>query len=143
MITVLDIKKAVNKALIEKTGIVVASKDVDEDIKRPIFFTELITIGSSAEKKYVQKNSIRVRIQYYPKLENSVVDMYRIESELKSIFRLSLIVENRVLNIDEIESDIDEEKGFLYFTFKSVFRTKYQKEKIELMSEMKINESEV
>ncbi|MBC2576576.1 phage tail terminator family protein [Peptostreptococcus canis] len=140
MITIMDVKKALNKKLKEATGVNVGSKKIDENFRGPIFFTEIQIIKSSAINKFLHENSLRLRILYYPEKKFDKIDIFKTLNELEKSFRLNFKVLDRVLNVQDISFDIDEEKGFLYFTFKTQYITKYERnEEYDLMEDLKLN----
>lgn len=133
MITVFDVKKAFNIQLKRVTGVNVGSRTINENIVGPIFFTEINVINSSAINKILHKNNLRLRALYYPTRKNDRVEMYKMMNILEKEFRLSLEVQDRRLNVEELKFDIDEEEGFLYFTFRINYITRYKKEKCNNM----------
>lgn len=142
LITVFDVKKAFNIKLKRVTGVSVGSRAIDENIAGPIFFTEINVINSSAINKTLHKNNLRLRALYYPAKKNDRVEMYKMMDILEKEFRLSLEVQNRKLNVEELKFDIDEEEGFLYFTIRVNYITRYEKEKYDNMETLDINERE-
>ncbi|SFE87903.1 hypothetical protein SAMN02910278_01944 [Peptostreptococcus sp. D1] len=139
MVTIFDVKKAFNESLKKFTGIEVASKQVDENFDTPVFFTEMEIISSSALNKTFQENNVRLRAIYFPKIEKDQADMLKMIARLEECYRLNFYVKDRVLNVKEIEYDIDEENGYLIFTFKLSYLIAYEKEKYDFMENVEIN----
>ncbi|MDY5479000.1 MAG: hypothetical protein SPG13_00915 [Peptostreptococcus porci] len=110
MITIMDVKKAFNEKLKKVTGVGVGSHAIDENIEGPIFFTEINVISSGSINKVLHRNNLRLRALYYPAKKLDKVDMYKVQCELEKYFRLSFEVGSRVLNVQDLRFDIDEEE---------------------------------
>lgn len=139
----MDVKKAFNEKLKRITGVGVGSHAIDEDIVGPIFFTSMNVISSSAVNKTLHRNNLRLRALYYPAKKLDKIDMYKVLADLEKEFRLSLEVKDRVLNVEDIKFDVDEEEGFMYFTFRVEYMTRYDKEKYDTMEVLEMKEREV
>ncbi|WP_061101921.1 phage tail terminator family protein [Peptostreptococcus anaerobius] len=143
MITVMDVKAAFNRKIKKVTGVGVGSHAIDEDIAGPIFFTNMSVISSSAVNKTLHRNNLRLRALYYPAKKLDKIDMYKVQADLEKEFRLSLEVKDRVLNVEDIKFDVDEEEGFMYFTFRVEYMTRYEKEEYDTMKVLEVREREV
>lgn len=139
MVSILDVKKAFNESLTKYTGVKVVSKTVDENFDTPAFFTEIDIISSNALNKTFHENNLRLRAIYYPKKEKDQADILKMISTLEKCYRLNFYVKDRVLNVKDTEYDIDEENGYLIYTFKLSYLTAYEKEKHDLMENVRIN----
>lgn len=135
----MDVKKAFNEKLKRVTGVSVGSHAIDENIAGPIFFTSMNVISSSAVNKTLHRNNLRLRAIYYPTRKLDKVEIYKVLGKLEEGFRLSLEVLDRVLNIEELKFDIDEEQGFMYFTFRVNYLTRYSKGEYDTMENLKLN----
>lgn len=138
-LTVVDVNKAVVERL--KNGIPnhpVYAAEVIEGFKRPCFFTQILMPTSSHETINRTFNRRIVIIHYFSEngteLENLM--MY---SRLEQIFGLKLRVKNRMLNVENVRSDIAD--GVLQFKFDLDFYTRIEREdEYELMQELKLNQ---
>lgn len=139
MVSIFDVKKAFNESLTKYTGVKVASKVVDENFDTPVFFTETEVISSNALNKTFQENNLRLRTIYYPRISKNQVDILNMISILEKCYRLNFHVKDRVLNVKDTEYDIDEENGYLIYTFRLSYLTAYEKEKTDLMENIEIN----
>lgn len=118
MITYKDIKIAVNTRL-KTLGIEITSKDVTEGFTRPSFFVQFDNSVRSADENQVHK-SLTVEIYYFPKdrYEYSI-EVLDIQEKLENLFDLKLPIKDRLVNIDEANTVIND--GVLNFTFDLAF----------------------
>lgn len=134
MITLKQIKTAVNTALKKNTGIKVNSKDIKEGFERPSFFVELDDverIGLESQVEY----SLTVRIYYFPSSEEEAsIEILEMQDTLFEIFDTHLVVDNRLLHI--IDPGTSESDGVLQFTFNLSFEDGREVEDAELIQEI-------
>lgn len=142
MISVKDVKSELNKTLSESTGVRVLSHVVDEGFDKPAFFTDINVIKSEAINKKLHRYNLRLRVLYYPENKN-VSDMYTMASKLADVFKITFNVKDRKLNVNDFSFDIDEEEGYMYFTFTTEFNVRYDQEPVDIMKKIEINEREV
>ena len=105
MIAYKDIKKAINRQL-SKTGVDINSSDVTEGFERPSFFVQLINPIRSANENQVHK-AMTVQIYYFPsdRYENSI-EVLDMQDQLEELFDLKLSVHDRLLDINELNTDL-------------------------------------
>lgn len=147
MISILELKKAVNDSIYEATGLKVVSHSVDDNFKKPACFVDYNVIYRTPITKVLDKWNIRFRIYYYPKKPRDEVDMLRMLGKLQDEFRLNVKCYDkdseryRYLNILESDFMLDLESGLLLFTFRTEFmqRIKVVEEDIDIMRELEIN----
>lgn len=100
MITLKDVRKAVNRQL-DKTGIEINSRDVQEGFNRPSFFVQFNNVGRHGTETQIER-ALSVHIYYFPsnryEYAMEVLDM---QEQLEDLFDLKLRVKTRQLNVDE------------------------------------------
>lgn len=127
MITYKDIRIAINRQL-SKTGIEITSRDVTEGFNRPSFFVQLNNVGRSGDVSQVHK-AMTVQIYYFPtdRYEYSI-EALEMQETLEELFDLKLSVRDRHLNVDELNTFIND--GVLNCTFDLAFysgrKTEYE-----------------
>ncbi|QPQ30984.1 phage tail terminator family protein [Lysinibacillus sp. JNUCC 51] len=105
MITYKDIKNAINHKL-DVFDVEINSRDVSEGFERPSFFVRLENSKRSGDGSQVHK-TMNVQIYYFPsdRYEYSI-EVLEIQERLEELFDLKLPVRDRLLNIDELNTDL-------------------------------------
>lgn len=138
MITFKDIRFAINQQL-KKTGIEIMSRDVKEGFNRPSFFVQLNNAVRSADEHQVHK-SMTVQIYFFPSDEFEYsIEALDMQETLGDLFDLKLEVKDRLFNIDEFNTFLND--GVLNCSFDLEFqegrgRSKYEQYPSELMGEL-------
>lgn len=148
MITYKDLRIAINRQL-NKTGIPVMSKDVQEGFDRPSFFVDFDNVYRDSTETQVER-SLTVRIYFFPSNRDDYsIEVLEMQDTLESLFDLKLKVKNRLLNIQEFNSFVND--GVLQCSFdleffdgrigeKEFIDEEFREEHpIEVMEELKIN----
>lgn len=144
MITYKDIRIAINQKL-KTTGVPVNSRDVSEGYIRPSFFVQLNNVGRSGDENQVHK-SMTVQIYYFPTDRYEyAIEVLEMQETLEELFDLKLPVKDRLFNVDEYNSFVND--GVLNAMFDMEFydareRSKYEQYPNEPMEtlEMKLEE---
>lgn len=144
MITYKDIRLAINRQL-KKTGIEITSRDVTEGFDRPSFFVQLDDVGRSGDENQVHK-SMTVRIYYFPtdRYEYSI-EVLDMQETLEELFDLKLPVKDRLLNVDELTTFLND--GVLNCSFDLEFydareRNIYEQHPSEVMEILQFERAE-
>lgn len=107
MITYKDIRFAINQRL-KTTGVPVNSRDVSEGYKRPSFFVQLNNVGRSGDENQVHK-SMTVQIYYFPTDRYEyAIEVLEMQEKLEELFDLKLPVKDRLFNVDEYNSFVND-----------------------------------
>lgn len=119
MIDYKDIKKAINSIIRMNFTAKVNSKDIKEGFERPSFFVKLDDIKQQAYDEQIYR-SITIRIFYFPSdRDSNSIELIEVQQKLEEVFDLKLRIQDRFLDIDEIESNIVD--GILEFYFSIEF----------------------
>lgn len=114
MITLTDIKKAVNREL-EKTGVEINSHDVREGFNTPSFFVQFNNVNRGGTESQVERDLI-VHIYYFPTDRYEyAIEVLEMQDTLENLFDLKLRVKDRYLNVDEFQTFLND--GVLNATF--------------------------
>ena len=89
--------------------------EVKEGFKRPAFFVEVIPVNIQ-NRLYYKDVSVTVNIRYYPEGE-TYEEIMDISDKLTEIFGATLKVGDRVLTINNQESETTDEDGNKYLQF--------------------------
>lgn len=98
-----SILNAFTKLLSEKFNIDVFTKNEEGVFENECFYVTLVPFTSVASTKDINLKSIAISIKYFA---NSRFKIYDISNKLESLFSRSLKVNNRVLNVSNIEPNI-------------------------------------
>lgn len=141
MITYKDIRIAINQKL-KTTGVPVNSRDVSEGYPRPSFFVQLNNVGRSGDENQVHK-SMTVQIYFFPTDRYEyAIEVLEMQEALENLFDLKLPVKDRLFNVDEYNSFVND--GVLNCMFDMEFydardRAKYEQYPNELMEVLETN----
>lgn len=131
MITLKDIKKAINLKLTTQFGFEINSNDVKEGFKKPSFFVDFdnISLSSTVEQK---QRSLTVRIYFFPTDRyHFSLEILDVQERLEKEFDLKLQVLDRHLNITEVDASVTD--GVLVFNFNIEFEEGKEYIEAELM----------
>lgn len=107
MITLKDIRIAVNKQL-NKTGIEINSRDVEEGFKRPSFFVQFNNVGRHGTETQIER-MLSVNVYYFPSDRYEyAIEVLEMEETLGDLFDLKLPVRDRLLNVDEFNTFLND-----------------------------------
>lgn len=100
MLTLTDIKSAINTLLINKYGYKVYGREVKEGFDKPSFFVEFLPNGTNIENQNFTSNSLTVVITY---LQDVLSDLDNIKKydEIKALFMPKLLVKGRYLTVSD------------------------------------------
>ncbi|WP_427340647.1 phage tail terminator family protein [Caloranaerobacter sp. DY30410] len=116
MITLKDLKIAINSLISSNFTAEVTSRDIREGFKRPSFFVELDNIKKSPAGEDQINRELTVRIYYFPSSRYQYnVEILEVQEKLEEVFDTKLKVQDRYFNIDEVESIVTD--GVLQFYF--------------------------
>lgn len=120
MITLKDLRLAINRQL-SKTGHEVNSRDVQEGFNRPSFFVQFNNVGRHGTESQVERTLI-VNIYYFPTDRYEyAIEVLDMQETLESLFDLKLRVKDRYLNVDNLNTFVND--GILNCTFELEFFT--------------------
>lgn len=140
MLSLKQIKLAINNMLITKfPSIDIQSTDIKEGFNRAAFFVTIDNVNRDT-RLYHSERSMTIRIHYFPsdRYKNSL-ELLDIQDDLESIFNLNFIVEDRVITIDDTQSQVVD--GVLEFEFDFNFLESNDiTETGELMGELEIGD---
>lgn len=138
MLTLKDIKAAIISRL-DNLGIEVTERDVKEGFVRPSFFVHLDNVIKSPSGDEQIRRQITVRIYYFPSSRYEYADeILDIQENLESVFAAKLVVADRYLNINEVESFITD--GVLQFYFNIAYEEGKEVSDAEFMEILHIKE---
>lgn len=133
MITIIDIKKALNKEIEKNFDVKVLANSVKDNFKTPAFFTKVEPLAYDYETRFRQAEVYRLEIHYFPERFNNEFELMTVQSKLRQIFDRKFDVKERKLNILEIEESIHQ--GTLFFRFKLEFQQYREAPEYEKMGE--------
>lgn len=123
-----DIKKAINDTLKSNFPTVkVSSPDVEEGFKKPSFFVEILPITRGKEGKYHYSRSVTVVIQYFSENETELENI-KMQDQLEEVFGQVLKINDRVITIHNIESEINDK--VLHFQFDISYLDSLEEDKV-------------
>mgnify|MGYP001232335933 FL=1 len=96
MLTLVDVKAAINALLKDKYGYKVYGREVKEGFETPSFFVELLVDGMNAENVNFTSNTLTVIITYFQS-EPSDLDNIKKYDGIKALFMPKLVVKDRHL----------------------------------------------
>lgn len=118
MITLKDIRIAVNKQL-NKTGIEINSRDVEEGFNRPSFFVQFNNVGRQGNETQIER-MLSINIYYFPSDRYEyAIEVLEMQDTLENLFDLKLRVKDRHLNVDDFQSFVND--GVLNASFDMEF----------------------
>lgn len=120
MVTILDIKKAVNNLISSNFKTEILSNKVKDNFKAPAFFTKVESLEYEYETVFRNSEIYKIEIHYFPSNLNDDIELMKIQTKLRSIFDRKLKVKNRYLNITNIKERIH--LGTLFFNFNIEFQ---------------------
>lgn len=139
MITLKDIKKAINNLISDNFTAEITSRDINEGFDRPSFFVEFDNIKKSLAGEEQIQRELTVRIYYFPSSRYQYsIEILDIQEKLEEIFSAKLSVSDRFLNIDEVESIVTD--GILQFYFDIRYEEGIEITDTELMENLYIKE---
>lgn len=112
MITLVDIKKAINDVLVP-IGLKPYANEIKEGFSRPCFFVNLIPIKSDTFKKDTSENSLMVEIVYFSanKTDLENLQMY---DKLKGILTPILVLGTRKKLVRNFRAEVIDEDDHIY-----------------------------
>lgn len=120
MITLKDVRLAVNRQL-TRTGVEINSRDVKEGFIRPSFFVQFNNVGRHGTEAQIERTLI-VNIYYFPTDRYEyAVEVLDVQETLENLFDLKLRVKDRYLNVDNLNTFVND--GILNCTFELEFFT--------------------
>ncbi len=109
MVTLIDLKKSINKVLTNKFPLInLYSNDTKEGFKRPAFFTQVVPLNSENDTVNFTSNHLMVAITYFSEKETELENL-RMHDEIKKAFGMTLKVNERSFLIKNIRSEIVDE----------------------------------
>lgn len=139
MITLKDIKIAINNLISANFTAEVTSRDIKEGFKRPSFFVELDNVKRSPAGEEQIERKLTVRIYYFPSSRYQYnVEILEVLEKLEEVFDTKLKVQDRYFNIDEVESIVID--GILQFYFDIQYEEGREVPDVELMENLYIKE---
>lgn len=115
MISLKDIRLAINDKLISEFGYEINSNDVKEGFKRPSFFVSFENSTRSSTESQTHR-FLTVIIYFFPTDRyNYSLEVLDVQERLEDLFDLKLQVMNRQFNIDEVQASVTD--GVLNFSF--------------------------
>jgi len=113
MITLVDIKKAINDALVP-TGLKPPyGNEVKEGFSRPCFFVNLIPVTSDTFKRDTSENSLMVEIVYFSANKTDLENLQMYDT-LKGILTPILTIGNRKLLVRNFRAEVIDEDDHIY-----------------------------
>lgn len=115
MISILDIKKAINMKLKESDlgDIKIYGSEVKEGFVRPSFFVQLFIESSDLFSYNTTENYITVEIVYFGK-EKTELENLKMYEKLKKSFSLPLEISDRKILPEKIRADFNEILSFKF-----------------------------
>ncbi|QEK13725.1 hypothetical protein FQB35_15465 (plasmid) [Crassaminicella thermophila] len=139
MITLKDIKKAINSLISANFTAEITSRDIKEGFKRPSFFVEFDNVKKSPAGEDQINRELTVRIYYFPSNRYQYsVEILEVQEKLEEVFDTKLKVQDRYFNIDEVESIVTD--GVLQFYFDIRYEEGREIPDAELMENLYIKE---
>jgi len=115
MITLVDIKKAVNSVLKDNfPDTKTYSSDTKEGFKRPAFFTQVVPIVMNHETTNYTSNKVMIVINYFSE-NGTELENLKMDTNLRKAFGMTLKVNQRSFLLQNIKSEIVDE--ILQFKF--------------------------
>ncbi|TCO69503.1 phage tail terminator family protein [Marinisporobacter balticus] len=116
MITLKDIKIAINSLISANFTAEINSRDIEEGFKRPSFFVEFDNSKRSPTGEEQINRKLTVRTYFFPsnRYKHSI-EILEIQEKLEEVFDIKLKVLDRYFNIDEVETVVSD--GVLQFYF--------------------------
>lgn len=125
-------------------GIRVQKNDIEEGIERPCFYIDIKNVDMDNLMSNFDEKNIAFDILYFPKdKKNNTIDLLERQSELSLGFN-----KNKVIKIDEgYLAEAEKVKLFevdkvLHLTFELALAEEYEREKKELMEDLKVKGGE-
>jgi len=112
MITLVDIKKAVNDALVP-VGLKTYGNEVKEGFLRPCFFVNLIPVTSDTIKKVTSENSLMIEIVYFSENKTDLENLQMYDT-LKGILTPILTIGTRKLLVRNFRAQVIDEDDHIY-----------------------------
>lgn len=138
MITLSVVKKAVVDVL-KTTGHHINSRDIKEGFKRPSFFVQLENNIRSGTPDQIHR-FVTIHIYYFPDDRyNVAMDLLKMEDQMEELFDLKLKVKDRYLNINELNSFVNDDVLNVSFDLEfEIARRKniYDPDNVEFMEEL-------
>lgn len=131
-----EIKKAINKLLSEKyPSYKIYGKEIKEGYKTPAFFTEILDKGSKAETKNFAAGGFTIKITYFQELKNELDQLEKVD-EIKDLFKLIFLVNDRQLIVEEFSHDfIGEYSDILQISIDIEYKENTKKEDTQPVAE--------
>ena len=139
MLTYKDILFTTTKTLSDNFNCDVIVEDKEGTFEDKCFYVTLVPVTSEASTLSTNKKQLILSVKYF---SGSKLDNYDIANRLEGLFARNLKVNNRVLNISNVESNfLNDEVGdmldfLIYITYFDDIDIK--KEKYELMRELNL-----
>ena len=139
MLTYKDILYSTTKILSNNFNCDVIVEDKEGTFEDKCFYVTLVPVTSEASTLSTNKKQLILSVKYF---SGSKLDNYDIANRLEGLFARNLKVNNRVLNISNVESNfLNDEVGdmldfLIYITYFDDIDIK--KEKYELMRELNL-----
>lgn len=139
MITLVDIKAAINTLLKDKYGFKVYGREVKEGFDRPSFFVELLADGTDAENVNFTSNSLTAIITYFQDVPSDLDNIKKFD-EIKGLFMPKLFVKNRYLTVSNFRYEYaDTDFMQMYFNLNYFDETENATESVPLTQEVYLN----
>ncbi|NFQ86825.1 hypothetical protein FDG04_16300 [Clostridium sporogenes] len=113
MISILDIKRAINAKLEDIENVEIYGNEVKEGFERPSFFVQLFMENNDLFSYSVTENFIIVEIVYFSK-ENTQLDNLKMYEKLKKSFSSPLELDNRKILSQKIRADFNDVLSFKF-----------------------------
>ncbi len=139
MLTLPDVKAAINKMLKDKYGYKVYGREVKEGFGTPSFFVELLVDGMNAENVNFTSNTLTVIITYFTD-EHSDLDNIKKYDEIKGLFMPKLKVKDRYLTTSDFRYEYaDTDFMQIYFNLNYFDELPKVEEDVPLMQDVYLN----
>lgn len=149
MLTLVDIKTAINTLLKNKFKYKVYGREVRDGFDRPSFFVELLPTGMDYETQNFTSNRLTVIITYFQPISQekgySDLDNITMYASLKDLFGMKLAVGTRYLTINNFRAEYTGENLDIlqvYFDLPFFDTTDRQRDTEPLMETIEVNMKE-
>ena len=112
MIALVDIKKAINDALVP-VGLKIYANEIKESFSRPCFFVNLLPVTSDTLKSHTSENSFMVEIVYFSANKTDLENLLMYDT-LKGILTPILAIGTRKLLVRKFRAQVIDEVDHIY-----------------------------